>query len=160
MADDWSHAQHEPNFLTLPPTISEMLPNSLMKAAFLRPVCKLSTKRAEKLVKTAQQITVNVLSPLFGKYPIGIQFQVVANFIASLARDDVINIDDHSPFSDAWDTISEVWDVMSEIVGRAIDKYPEIEDVASVEAGNIRYNLSHLGYFVISGDGTHHNVSV
>ena len=107
---------------------------------------------------TFRDVTVNVLSPLFGKYPIGIQYQVIANLIAALARDDVIKTDDHSPFSDAWDIISEVWDVMAEIVGRAIDKHPEIEDVASVEAGNIRSNLSQLGYFVISGGVTHHAV--
>ena len=134
--------------------------NALLKCAFLRPVTTLSNKKAKRLALDAEGITVNVLSPLFGKYPIGIQYQVVANLIASLARDDVINADDHSPFSDAWDVISEVWDVMAEIMGRAISKYPEIESVASIEASNIRSNLSQRGYFVICGSGTDNVVPV
>ena len=134
--------------------------NALLKSAFLRPVSMLSNKKAKRLAHDAEGITFNVLSPLFGKYPIGIQYQVIANFIASLARDDVINADDHSPFSDAWDIISEVWDVMAEIMGRAISKYPEIENVASIEANNMRSNLSQLGYFVILPCSAHHAVPV
>ena len=134
--------------------------NMMLKAAFLRPVSRLSSRKAARLVESAEKITVNVLSPLFGKYPIGIQYQVIATLIATLARDDVINTDDHSPFSDAWDIISEVWDIMAEIVGRAIDKYPEIEDVASIEAENIRSNLSQLGYFIMSGRDTHQVICI
>ena len=44
MADDWSHAQHEPNCLTLPPTISEMLPYTDTDEGFRY----ISLRKAEK----------------------------------------------------------------------------------------------------------------
>ncbi len=124
--------------------------SALLKHVIRKNMAQYPRDHAALILFNVEHVVEDALSPLFDRHSIGILYQIVSEFIVGLARDDIISTGEHSPFSDAWELISEVWDVMAEIISRAVGRYPEIVDIAIAEAEVLRLNLSNMGYFVCS----------
>ncbi|MBF0561276.1 MAG: hypothetical protein HQL37_04495 [Alphaproteobacteria bacterium] len=115
--------------------------HALLERALREPVASLPPDRIAKLVRRTKRVTTDVLAPLFEKYPLATQYLTMAYLIAQLSQDDVIRIGAQSPFSEAWD-------LMTEVMGCVVDKLPEMDEISTSEARNLRTRLATSGYFL------------
>ena len=113
---------------------------TLLDKALKEPVENLAPDRVAKIVRRSKRTTIDALAPLFEKHPLATQYLTIAYLVAELSQEDVICVGAQSPFSEAWDIMAEVMDCVA-------DKLPEMDEIASVEAQNLRKRLSALGYF-------------
>ncbi len=112
----------------------------LLNHALKEPVENLAPDRVVKIVRRSKRTTIEALAPLFENHPLATQYLTMAYLVAELSQDDVIRVGAASSFSEAWDIMVEVMECVS-------DKLPEMDEIATVEAKNLRCRLRALGYF-------------
>ncbi len=117
--------------------------HSLLEQSLQETAVDISPDQVRKLTRRSKRVVNEALSPLFDKYSLATQYLTLAYFIAELTREDLIYIGAESPFAMAWDIMSEVMDIV-------VDKLPEMDEIATVEARNLRSRLAALGYFIKS----------
>ncbi len=113
---------------------------SLLDKALKEPVENLSPDRVAKIVRRSKRTTIDALALLFEKHPLATQYLTMAYLVAELSQEDVICVGAQSPFSEAWDIMTEVMECVS-------DKLPQMDAIATIEAKNLRERFAALGYF-------------
>ncbi len=114
--------------------------NHLLGVSLQEPVANIASVQVAKLVRRTKRATIEALTPLFEKYPLATQYLTLAYLVAELANEDYIKIGAQSPFAEAWDIMTEVMDCV-------VDKLPEMDKIATVEATALRQRLEASGYF-------------
>ena len=112
---------------------------ALLTESIKEAVADISPDRAQKILRRTKRSCTLALAALGDKL-MGVQYLSIARLTADLADRDVIAVGAESPFSKAWD-------MMSEVIGLGWDKLETLDGEAIAAADEMRLVLEGLGFY-------------